>query len=315
MFIASKILIPFVLGLGYFLLGLYAMRVGFHRLAGEKMEKVMQRFTKTPIHSFFSGLFSTFVLQSSGAVTVLTIGMTQAGIIGFAQTVGIILGTNVGATVTTQLIALSLGDFAVPMLLIGVALWLQPKPVLRCTGLIIAGFGLIFMGIDTMKIMAKPLEQSETFRVMFLESRHSILIGLVTGMVFTALIHSGSATTAITMGLMTHQILSMETALAIVLGANIGTCATALVASIGTNTASKQVAWCHTLFNLAGALAFLPFLSSLAYVSGMLTSDPATQIAHSQTIFNLVCSLAALPFASKIAAGIEWLIPDRAKRA
>jgi phosphate:Na+ symporter len=307
----TDIFFPFTLGLGFFLLGMYAMRIGFHNLAGDKMEQVLRRFTRTPVHSFCSGLLSTFVLQSSSAVTVLTIGLTHAGVLGFAQTVGIILGTNVGTTVTTQLIALRLEELAVPMLLLGVAMWLQRRRTLRCIGLIVAGFGLIFLGIDTMQVMAKPLEQSETFRTLFLESRHSLWIGLVTGTIFTALIHSSSATTAITMGLMAHHVLSMETALAIVLGANIGTCFTAIIASIGTNAASRQVAWCHTLFNLAGALLFLPFLSSFAGAVELLSSDPARQIAHFQTIFNVICSLAALPFAAQIAKAIQWLIPEK----
>lgn len=309
-----SILAPFTFGLGFFLFGMYAMRTGFQNLAGKKMEEWMSRCTRTPVHSFWMGLLSTFVLQSSSAVTVLTIGLTNAGMIQFPQTVGIILGTNLGTTVTTELIALQLESFAVPMLLVGVALWLMPRRRIRCTGLVIAGFGLIFLGIDTLKIMAKPLEQSETFRSLFLESGHSIWIGLLTGMIFTALIHSGSATTVITMGLISHHVLTMDTALAIVLGANVGTCFTAVIASIGTNTASKQVAWCHTLFNLAGALIFLPILPQLALVSAFLTDSPSMQIAHAQTIFNLVCSLVALPFASQIARFIQWVVPERKRR-
>ncbi|WP_103109105.1 Na/Pi cotransporter family protein [Brevibacillus reuszeri] len=308
-----SILAPFTFGLSFFLFGMYAMRTGFQNLAGKKMEEWMSRFTRTPVHSFWIGLLTTFVLQSSSAVTVLTIGLTNAGLIQFTQTVGIILGTNLGTTVTTELIALKLESFAIPMLLVGVALWLMPRRNIRCIGLVVAGFGLIFLGIDTMKIMAKPLEQSETFRSLFMESSHSIWVGLITGIVFTALIHSGSATTVITMGLLTHHVLSMETALAIVLGANVGTCFTAVIASIGTNIASKQVAWCHTLFNVAGALVFLPILPQLALVSAFLTDNPSMQIAHSQTIFNLVCSLVALPFAAHIARFIQWLIPDKRK--
>lgn len=312
--VLTEILIPFTLGLGFFLLGMYAMRSGFQQLAGERMAAAVARFTKTPAHGFATGILSTFVLQSSSAVTVLTIGLTHAGLIGFAQTVGIILGTNVGTTVTTELIALRLEKLAVPMLLVGVALLLQPKKTIRSIGLIVAGFGLIFLGIDTMQVMAKPLQGSETFRHLFLESSQSVWIGLLTGMIFTALIHSSSATTAITMGLMSYQIMTMETALAVVLGANIGTCFTALIASIGTNAASRQVAWCHTLFNLVGALLFMPFLSSLASVSAILTNNVSMQIAHAQTIFNLVCSLAALPFAGRIAAVIQWLVPDNRTR-
>lgn len=310
-----SILAPFTFGLSFFLFGLFAMRTGFQNLAGKRMEAWMSRVTSTPVHSFWVGLIATFVLQSSGAVTVLTIGLTNAGMIPFTQTVGIILGTNLGTTITTELIALKLESFAVPMLLVGVALWLMPRRSVRCFGLVVAGFGLIFLGIDTLKVMAKPLEQSEAFRSLFLESRHSLWIGLVTGIIFTALIHSGSATTVITMGLMSHHILTMETALAILLGANIGTCFTAVIASFGANTASKQVAWCHTLFNLAGALLFLPFLSQLALASAFLTDDPVMQIAHSQTIFNLVCSLVALPFAAQIGRFIQWLIPDKRRTA
>ncbi|GED53815.1 Na/Pi cotransporter family protein [Brevibacillus borstelensis] len=307
----GAVLAPFTFGLSFFLLGMYAMRTGFQNLAGKRMADWLARFTRTPVHSFWVGLLSTFVLQSSSAVTVLTIGLTHAGMIGFAQTVGIILGTNVGTTVTTELIALRLESFAVPMLLVGVAMWLLPRRLPRCIGLVVAGFGLIFLGIDTMQVMAGPLQQSDTFRALFLESSHSIWLGLLTGTIFTALIHSSSATTAITMGLMSHHILSMETALAIVLGANIGTCFTAVIASFGTNAASRQVAWCHTLFNGAGALLFLPFLSQLALVSAFLTDSPSMQIAHSQTIFNVICSLAALPFTRQIAAFVRWMVPDK----
>ncbi|MGE5701102.1 MAG: Na/Pi cotransporter family protein [Clostridia bacterium] len=305
-----QIAVPFALGLLFFLVGMYAMRIGFHQLAGKRMEDMLLRFTRTPLHSFFSGLVSTFVLQSSSAVTVLTIGLTQAGIIRFPQTIGIILGTNIGTTVTTQLVALRLEDLAVPMLLLGVVFWLQPRRLFRNIGLIIAGFGLIFLGIDTMQIMTKPLAQSETFRQLFLESSHSIWIGLVTGIMFSGLIHSSSATIAITMGLMTSGVMHMDTALAIVLGANVGTCFTALIASIGTNRPSKQVAWFHTLFNLAGAVAFIPLLPSLSEMSAWLSADPAKQIAHAQTIFNVTCSLVALPFVSLMARWMEWIIPD-----
>ncbi|AUM64355.1 Na/Pi-cotransporter [Brevibacillus laterosporus] len=304
------ILLPFFMGLSFFLLGLYAMRIGFNQLAGRRMELIITRFTRSTTHSFFSGLFSTFVLQSSTAVTVLTIGLTQAGIIGFSQTIGIILGTNVGSTITTELIALHLEDLAVPMLLIGVAMWLQPKRRSKAIGLIIGGFGLIFLGIDTMQVIAKPLENSQTFRTLFLESKHSLWIGLLTGTVFSALVHSSAATTAITMTLISYGVFSMDTAISIVLGGNIGTCITAIIASIGTNTASKQVAWCHTLFNVVGGLVFLPFVSMLAYLAGLLTTNPSMQIAHAQTIFNLLCSVIALPFASSIAKGIQWLIPE-----
>ncbi|MGO0060512.1 Na/Pi cotransporter family protein [Brevibacillus fluminis] len=305
-----NIAVPFALGLTFFLLGMYAMRIGFQNLAGERMKALMMRFTRTPVHGFFSGLISTFVLQSSGAVTVLTIGLTQAGIIRFAQTIGIILGANIGSTITTQLIALRLEKLAVPMLLIGVIFWLQSRKLYRCIGLIIAGFGLIFLGIDTMQVMARPLEESQTFRSLFLESSHSIWIGLITGTLFSGLIQSGSATIAITMNLLAHGVMNMDTALAVVLGANVGTCFTALIASIGTNRASQQVAWFHTLFNLAGAISFIPLLGSLASITAALTDDPSQQIAHAQSIFNVACSLIALPFVSILAKWMDWIIPN-----
>lgn len=305
-----NIAVPFALGLTFFLLGMYAMRIGFQNLAGERMKAMMLRLTRTPLHSFCSGLISTFVLQSSGAVTVLTIGLTQAGIIRFAQTIGIILGANIGSTITTQLIALRLEKLAVPMLLIGVIFWLQSRKLHRCIGLIIAGFGLIFLGIDTMQVMAKPLEESQTFRSLFLESSHSIWIGLITGTLFSGLIQSGSATIAITMNLLAHGVMNMDTALAVVLGANVGTCFTALIASIGTNRASQQVAWFHTLFNFVGAISFIPLLTSLSDISASLTDDPSQQIAHAQSIFNLTCSLIALPFVSILGKWMDWIIPN-----
>ncbi len=278
------------------------------------MELIITRFTRSTTHSFLTGLFSTMLLQSSTAVTVLTIGLTHAGIISFTQTVGIILGTNIGSTITTQLIALNLEDLAVPMLLIGVACWLQPRQNTKAFGLILGGFGLMFLGIDTMQIIAKPLEHSQTFHKLFLESQHSMWIGLLTGTLFSALVHSSAATTAITMTLISHGIFSTETAIAIVLGGNIGTCVTAIIASIGTNPASKQVAWFHTLFNVGGALAFMPFIAWLGEVSSLLSSDPSQQIAHAQTIFNLLCSVIALPFTGLLASMMQWLIPSERTR-
>jgi phosphate:Na+ symporter len=297
----TTLALPLLVGLGLFMGGMYLMRLGLFALAGDNLERWLVRFTKTPTRGMITGTIITMLVQSSSAVSVVTIGLANARLLSFPQTIGIILGTNIGTTFTTQLIALNPQKLAMPMFLIGCSiLWLR-SPLIRATGMSMAGFGCVFLGIQMMQRLAEPLQHTSFFLSTLTRPDSHYLNGIVAGAIFTALLHSSSAVTAITMGFMNEQIISLSMGIAIVLGSNIGTCVTAVIAAIGGNAAAKQFAWVHVFLNVGGVLLFLPFIQLLGDTVSWLTSDPALQIAHTQTLFNVICSLLALPFSHSIA--------------
>lgn len=309
----KEIMLPLAVGLALFLFGMQVMRIGLTNLAGDRLKEGLVKFTKTPSHGLIVGTLATALVQSSSAITVLTIGLVNARLINFPQTVGIILGANIGTSLTTELIALNITDFAVPMLVAGTFAWLTRHHLTRCIGLFFAGFGCIFLGMETMQVIIYPLKTAGFFEQMLLSSS-TPLIGIATGTIITAVIQSSSATTAMVMGLIEGSVVPLELGIAITLGANIGTCLTAWIASIGGLPAAKQVAWTHILLNLFGTLLFIPLIPLLADISIYLTPIPAIQIAHAQTIFNLACSIIALPFVKYLARAAVWLAPNPSMR-
>lgn len=290
-----------LLGLGLFLGGMHLMRIGLFALAGDSLHRWLVRFTKTPTRGLLTGTLMTMLVQSSSAVSVVTIGLVNARLLSFPQTVGIILGTNIGTTFTTQLIALNPQKMALPMFLLGCSVLWMRSTIVRAIGMSLSGFGCVFLGIQVMQTAAEPLQHTPFFLSALAQPDSSYLNGIFLGAVFTALLHSSSAVTAMTMGFMNEQLLSLGMGIAIVLGSNIGTCVTAVMAAVGGNAAAKQVAWVHVVLNIAGVLLFLPFIRQLGLTVTWLTNDPAIQIAHAQTLFNVICSLLALPFAYNIA--------------
>ena len=273
----------------------------------------MVRYTRTPLRGLFTGTVVTALLQSSSALTVITIGLTNAQILTFRQTIGIILGSNIGTTFTTQLIAFNLGKVAYPIFITGLVLSLISKRKIRYSGLSIAGFGSILVAMNMMQSIAGPLQQTPFFTQILPHLSEHLLYGLFLGCGLTALIHSSSGVTALTMGFMNENLFPLVTAIAIVLGSNVGTCISAIMAAIGGNTAAKRVAWVHVFLNLAGVLVFYPFIHLMAYCVAYLTQQPDQQIAHVQTFFNIICSLVAIPFTKQIAWMASKFFPDNQK--
>jgi phosphate:Na+ symporter len=307
----KQILFYFIIGFGIFFLGMQLMRIGFNNLAANKLKGVLTKFTKTPTHGFLTGIIITMLTQSSTAVTVITIGLTHARLLAFPQTIGIILGTNIGTTFTTQIIALNIYDYALPLFLLGAVLWFLPNHTLRCLGLIFGGFGCIFFGMQTMQRVAVPLQHSDIFQQLILMGAESSIVGVLLGMVMTAAVQSSTAVTAITMSFIASSLIPLPIAIAVVLGSNVGTCVTGLFAAIGTHVSAKRVAWSHVLLNVAGVLLFTPIIPQLAQITQALSVSPSVQVAHAQTLFNMVCSLAVLPFAKPFARLMEWIIPEK----
>ena len=309
----AKIAIPLVLGLSIFLTGMKVMELALHQWAGPYLSGLLERFTKTPLRGMLVSTVITAGLQSSSAVTVITIGLVNAGLLTFPQTLGIILGTNIGTCFTTELIGLNLTRWSFPLLIGSGFVWLAsfliPSPpamrarrrmrwlhAIRCLSLATGGFASVMLGVEVMQSIAPHLQSRGLFAWLVEQSQRSLLWGVIAGAAVTAVIHSSAATIAIAMGLASVQAISVELGIAIVLGANVGTCVTALLASIGGSESGRFVAWTHILLNVGGALLFLPLLPWLHQASVWLASEPSSQIARAQTIFNVVCSFLALPF-------------------
>ncbi|MCR8645694.1 Na/Pi symporter [Paenibacillus sp. N1-5-1-14] len=325
-----SILVPLFAGMAMFLFGMKTMEWALHNWAGPSLERWLTTLTRTPLRGMFTGTVLTALLQSSSAITVIVIGLVNARILRFSQTVGIILGTNIGACLTTELIGASLGKIGLPLLIVSASIWLATwlmhsmnanstdqestdptvkikwlHPV-RCASGAIAGFALVLLGIQIMQSIGPALQAHGLFTWFIEHASESLGWALLAGACVTALVHSSAAVIAIAMSLAAAHSLSPELGIAVTLGANIGTCVTAWMASIGGTRASTFVAWTHIGLNLVGALLFFPFVSELAQAAATFSHEPAVQIARAQTIFNVLCSLIALPLCY-----VKWRKPSK----
>ncbi|WP_138753332.1 Na/Pi cotransporter family protein [Paenibacillus sinopodophylli] len=309
----QTILIPMLLGFSVFMCGMKLMELALHRLAGPYLTRVLERSTATPLHGLAIGTATTAFMQSSTAVTVIAIGMVNAGLLTFPRTLGIILGTNIGTCITTELIGLNLNKLAQPLLVVSIGIWLATALLgeiklipairsaswlssLRFSSVVLCGFGLLLTGMGMMQGVGPAVQESPMFAWFLDRADDSLWWGLAAGALLTAAVHSSAAVIGIIMGFVTLGAMPVELGIAVVLGANVGTCATALLASIGGSKAGQYVAWSHVVLNAGGALLFMPFTFELATISAWISSSNAGQIAHTQTIFNILSSLIALPF-------------------
>lgn len=305
----QHIVLPLLVGLGVFLTGMKVMELALHQWAGPYLSRLIERFTRTPLRGLLIGTGVTAVLQSSSAITVICIGLVNTGLMTFPRTLGLILGTNIGTCLTTELIGLNLTRLALPVLLGAAAVWLGTLALVpirsfrtrrwlhsvRCLSLAACGFAAVMLGVEVMQTIVPELQSRGLFAWFVDHAQRSILWGVFAGMIVTALIHSSAAVIAMTMGLASVQVVPVEVGIAIVLGANVGTCVTALIASIGASRSGRFVAWSHIALNVGGAALFLPLLPLLHQASVLLSESPSGQIAHAQTLFNIVSSLLALP--------------------
>lgn len=310
------ILLPMIGGFAMFLSGMRTMELALHRSVGRNLHRILQRFTSTPLHGLLAGTAATAVLQSSTAVTVMSIGMVNAGLLTFPRTLGIVLGTNIGTCLTTELLGLNLGRYGVPLLGCSAAIWLLTAlfgemelgrgsragrrigrllAPLRTGAVVIGGFALLLVGIRMMQSIAPAVQSTAFFGAFLSRADSSVFWGLAAGAVLTAVIHSGAAVIGIVMGLAESGVMPVEVGVAVVLGANVGTCVTAVIAAVGGSRSGQFVAWSHVLLNVGGAALFAPFTHELGMAAAWLAVSPAAQVAHAQTLFNVTCSLLALP--------------------
>ncbi len=302
-------------GLAFFLYGIEKMSDGMKKTAGDKLRSILAALTKNNVIALLVGAFITMVIQSSSATTVMLVSFVQAELMTCAQSLGVILGADIGTTVTAQLIAFKVTDYAVLMIAFGFALRMFGKTmILRDIGDIILGFGIIFFGMKMMSDAMKPLRTFDGF-IDAMKGLENPLMGLLLGMLFTALIQSSAAFIGIVIVLAQQGFITLETGIPLIFGSNIGTCVTAGLASIGTSRAAKRVALAHVFFKITGVLLFVFWIPTFADIVQAIAvrfgSGTARQIANAHTLFNVTLAIGFLPFIPLFAKIISKLLPDK----
>ena len=303
-------------GLALFLYGMQMMSGGLEAAAGNKMKAILEKLTSNRVKGVLVGAGITAVIQSSSATTVMLVGFVNSGLMTLKQAVWVIMGANIGTTITGQLIALDMGAIA-PIFAIGgvgVMMFVKNEKVHHISS-IFAGLGILFMGMDMMGAAMVPLQESEKFIAMMTKFSNPLL-GILVGALFTALIQSSSASVGILQALATTGMIPLSSAVYVLFGQNIGTCITAVLASIGTKVNAKRTTIIHLMFNVIGTAIFTVVCMVTPYVhwiESLTPGDPVAQIANAHTVFNIITTLILLPFGSALANAAEHILPDSKK--
>jgi len=323
--LSFNIIIGLFAGLSLFVFGMKLMSEGLQKTAGKKLRYFLEILTTQPIMGVLIGTGVTAIIQSSSATTVMVVGFVNAGLMTLAQSIGVIMGANIGTTVTAQLIAFKLGDYAYHAITVGGFAYLfSKKKKAQYFGQILLGFGILFLGLNTMSNTMLPLRDSIYFVTLMKKFSVFPIFGVIAGIFVTALIQSSSATFGILFGLVSTGILDYQAGIPILLGSNIGTTITAILSSVGANLNAKKAAAAHFTFNVLGAglviglLYIIPdfankisvFLNSLFKLFGR-TSSPERLLANTHTLFNIVNTLIWLPFIGFMVKFVNKIIPGQ----
>ncbi|HIV40256.1 MAG TPA: Na/Pi cotransporter family protein [Candidatus Blautia stercorigallinarum] len=301
-------------GLALFLYGMQMMSNGLEAAAGNKMKQILEKLTANRFLGVLVGAGITAVIQSSSATTVMVVGFVNSGMMTLQQAVWIIMGANIGTTITGQLIALDVGAVAPLLAFLGVALVVFiKKQKVHHYGLIVAGLGILFIGMDMMSSAMMPLRDSEAF-ISLMTKFSNPFLGILAGAVFTAIIQSSSASVGILQALASSGLIGLGNAVYVLFGQNIGTCITAILAAIGTNRNAKRTTIIHLMFNIIGTIIFTTvcILTPLTDLIANITPDNvAAQIANMHTLFNIVTTLLLLPFGTYLAKLATKILPEK----
>ena len=312
-------------GLALFLAGLDVLSDGLKKAAGNTLRDVLQKLTVNRFMGAITGAFVTGVLNSSSVTTVLVVGFVTAGVMTLAQSVGVIMGANIGSTVTAQLLAFNLSAYSLIAIAIGFFMSFTSKNERpKYFGMMIMGLGLVFYGMGLMSDGMKPLRSYEPF-LDILANMENPILGILAGALFTGLVQSSAATVGIAIAMASEGLLSLQAGIVLALGANIGTCVTALLAALGKPVEAVRASVVHVSFNIVGVLIWLPFLSILSDVAiavspaaadGLdgkekLADEVPRQIANANTMFNVINTLVFIGFTTWFARLAEKLVPDR----
>ena len=305
-------------GLALFLSGLDMLSAGLKKAAGDTLRKLLSRMTSNRFLGAITGAVVTGILNSSSVTTVLVVGFITAGVMNLAQSVGVIMGANIGSTVTAQLLAFNLSPYSLVPVAIGFFMTFTAKrEKVRFLGMMTMGIGLVFFGMGLMSSAMTPLRSYQPF-MDFLAKMERPILGILAGALFTGLVQSSAATVGIAIAMATEGLLSLPGGIALALGANIGTCVTALLAALGKPVEAVRAAIIHVVFNSIGVLVWLPFINYLGDLAvwitpsteGSISSIPR-QIANANTLFNVVNTFLFIGFTGYFAQLATWIYPDR----
>ena len=299
-------------GVGLFLFAIKLISEALQLIAGDRLRQLIGTLTKTPIMGVLVGACVTVLIQSSSATTVMTVSFVDAGLMTLTQAIGVIMGANIGTTITGQILAIKVQDYAYLFIIIGVLLsFFGRSKVQKYAGNGLLGFGLLFVGMQTMESSMSFLRNEKELFLMF---SHNPLMGVLAGTLLTLLVQSSAATVGLTIALGVQGLLPLHAAIPIILGDNIGTTITAVLASIGTDRTAKQACAAHVLFNVIGVCIFLTILPLYQELIAMTATGIAHQIANAHTLFNVFNTIIFLPFVKPFAALIRRLLPDKAHK-
>jgi phosphate:Na+ symporter len=276
------------------------------------MRRTLHNFTGNPFKGVLVGTGITSLIQSSSATTVMVVGFVNAGLMTLTQALGVIFGANIGTTITAQLIAFRLTDYALPIIGLGMfTIFLAKKKRHKYVGEFLLGFGILFLGLNILTSVVKPLGQYPAFNNTLLSFSRNPLLGVLAGAAVTAIVQSSSVATGMVLSLAMANLIDLKAAIPLVFGCNIGTCVTALIACIGAGISARRASLAHIMFNLMGVLIFLPFVGFFQNLVSRTSGDLARQIANAHTLFNLLNTLIFLPFIPLFVSLLTKIIPGK----
>lgn len=295
-------------GVGLFLFGIKLMGEALQDLAGDKLRRLISALTSSPVKGVLVGAMVTVLIQSSSATTVMTASFVHAGLMTLKQSIGVIMGAAIGTTVTAQIIAFKIKEFALPVIGFGMlfAVFGRSKRQ-KFIGNGIVGFGLLFVGMQTMETAMHFLRDRQD---IFLAFRHHPLLGVLAGTALTMLVQSSSATVGLTIVMASQGLLTLDAAIPILFGDNIGTTITAVLASLGLNRSARQSAFAHVFFKVIGVVVFMLLLNPFKHLVVLTSSDIARQLANAHTIFNVLNTIMFLPFIDPFVRFVKMVLPD-----
>lgn len=310
------IIFEFLGGLGIFLLGIKSMGEGLQKSAGDRLKDILDKFTSNPFLGVLAGMIVTILIQSSSGTTVLTVGLVNAGFMTLRQSIGVIMGANVGTTITAFIIGIKLEEYALPILAVGALMlfFFKNQKILNI-GQAIFGFGALFFGLKLMGDGLAPLQELQAFHELMIEMSDNSILGLIIGTVFTFIVQSSSATIGILQSLFGQGAIDLEGALPVLFGNNIGTTITAIIASIGASIAARRAALTHVIINFLGAFVIMliltPYTNLVAMIQNALGLNAEMTIAFAHGIFNIANLIILFPFIGTLALIVTKLIPGK----
>jgi len=310
----QEIAFHFLGGLGLFLYSIKTMGDGLQQAAGDRLRYYIDKYTSNPFFGILVGIGMTALIQSSSGVTVITVGLVSAGLLTLRQAIGIVMGANIGTTVTSFIIGFKLGDYALPMLFLGaVCLFFTKNRTINNIGRIVFGVGGIFFALNLMSGAMEPLKDLQVFKDYMVELSKNPILGVLVGTGLTLLIQASSATIGILQNLYASHLIDLQGALPVLFGDNIGTTITAIIASLGANIAAKRVAAAHVAFNVIGTVIciifLVPFTSLIQWFESFLNLAPEMTIAFAHGTFNITNTIIQFPFIGALAFMVTKLIP------